>query len=352
MFYKPFTKPLADLTIDDVADLKERAVPEGIALEYKRQWVPDKIARAIAALANNVGGTVVVGMETQDLIPTDLCGFATAGDPAEMVVQVVRDHIAPIPDFRPLALELESGDKCLVVEVEEGTNPPYLLTKTGQIMIRTPTSSAPATREEVQNLFAKGERGREWAAVQLDALHPVMTANNEVHLATVPSVAGGLGLNPSLFRKSTMEGLDQRVPVSFGHPGQQREWDLKPDRCVIRVEMSAIYVAELSVTTTGIVHSSWRPLSQLPDYNTAESLLREGLVRHSAILEEVFAYRGSVFVAMGGHLAQGVGQINHFHPWIRRGPVDLAVLSAANFRDELNREVARTVELPDFEPEA
>lgn len=351
MFYRPFDIPLSEVTVEDVASLVERQIPEGIALEYKSQWVPDKIARAVAAMANNVGGTVVVGMETEELLPINFCGFATPGDPAEMVVQVIRDHIAPVPDFRPLSLELKSGEKALVVEVEEGTNPPYLLTKTGQIVVRTPTSSTPGTREDVQAMFEKGERGREWAETQVMALQPVMTVGNEVHLATVPSVAGGLSLNPSLFRKSTLEALDERTPVPFAHPANARRWDLRPDRSVVMVDFERIHAVELEVRTSGLVHSTWKPLSQPPDYNMAESLLSEGLGRHAQILEEVFAYRGSAFVAFGGHLAQGLEQNHHFHPWVRRGPVALPRLKEAGFREEICREIARTVQLPDFEPE-
>lgn len=351
MFYRPFTKSLDDLTVDDVAALKDREVPEGIALEYKRQWTPDKIARAIAAMANNVGGTLVVGMETTDLMPTNLCGFMTPGDPAEMVVQVVRDYITPIPDFRPLSLQLETGEKCLVVEVEEGASPPYLLSKTGQIIMRTPTSSAPATREEVQALFAKGERGRDWAEGQLTAMHTAMTGNGEVHLLTVPSVHRGLTLNPLLFRESVLAALDERVPTPFAHSGHGRRWDLKPDRSVIYVEFPEIHSVAMSVTTSAVVHTRWRPLSQLPDSNTAEALIREGLPRHARILKEVFGYRGSVFVAFGGHLAQGVGQIDHFHPWIWRGPLDLVALSEGDLQADMRREVNRTIGSPDYEPE-
>lgn len=351
MFYRPFFKPLSEVTVGDLADLLDRAVPEGISLEYKREWVPEKIARAIAAMANSVGGTVVVGMETKDLLPTRLCGFETPGDPAEMVVQLIRDHIAPVPAFRPLSLLLESGTRCLVVEVDEGTSAPYLLTKTGQIIVRTPTSSAPATREEVGLLFAKGERGRRWAELQLAQLHPVMTATGEVHLLTVPSVEGGLALNPMLFRKSVLAAIDERTPTPFAHGDHVRQWDLKPDRAFIRVEFPRIHSVEMYVSISGLVHTRWRTLSRFPETTTAESLLREGLPRHARIFEEGLAYRGAVFVAFGGHLAQGPGQIHHFHPWIRRGPVDLSTLSEEEFEAELRREMHRSVAQGEFEPE-
>lgn len=351
MFYRPFSKPLSEVTVSDVAELLPRAVPEGISLEYKRQWVPDKVAKAIAAMANNVGGTVVVGIETSDLLPTNLCGFETAGDPAEMVVQLIRDHIAPVPAFRPLSLSLDGGAKCLVVEVDEGTSPPYLLTKTGQIVIRTPTSSAPATREEVRLLFAKGERGRRWAETQLAQLHPVMTASREVHLLVLPSVDGGLALNPVLFRKSVVAAINERTPTPFAHRDHDRQWDLKPDRAVVLVEFPRIHTVETYVSTAGLVHTRWRTLSQFPDSTTAESLLREGVPSHARILEEVFGYRGAVFVAFGGHVAQGPGQIHHFHPWVRRGPVDLSNLFEEPFIAELRREVHRSVGRPEYEPE-
>jgi hypothetical protein len=343
--------PIGDLTRSDLDELISRSVPEGICLEYKREWVPDKIARAVTAMANNVGGTVIVGMETEDLLPTHLCGFSTRGDPAEMVVQVIRDHVAPVPPFRTLSLSLDSETKCLIVEIDEGPNPPYVLAKTGQIVIRTPTSSAPATREEVELLFAKGERGRRWAEGQLSTLRPVMTANGEVHLLTVPSVDRGLGLNPTLFRNSVLSQIDERTPTPFAHGEHERRWDLQPDRAVVLVEFPGIHGVETYVSTAGVVHTKWRTLSQLPDSTTGEALLREGLPRHARILEEVFGYRGAVFVAFGGHLAQGAAQSHHFHPWIYRGPVELPTLSEPHFEAELRREMHRSVGRPEYEPE-
>lgn len=351
MFFRPFDKTLGDLTTEDLKDLEKRKVPEGIALEYKRDWVPDKIARAVAAMANNVGGTLVVGMETRDLIPTDLCGFETGGDPAEMVVQVIRDHISPIPDYRPLSLGLETGRKCLVVEVDQGSEPPYLLTRTGQIVIRTPTSSAPASREEVQGLFNRGQRGREWAQAQLTPLQPPMTVDGEVHLTSVPSVYQGLSLNPRLFRRSVVERVDKLVPTPFGGSAYDTNWNLKPDRVEVSVVATSINKFSTSVSVTGVVRTEWRPANQLPDFATVEALLREGLPKHSRILQDVFGFHGSVFVALGGHIAMGPDQIDHYHPWIYRGPLASSALQDEALYEELRREVRRTIDLPDFEPE-
>jgi hypothetical protein len=268
-----------------------------------------------------------------------------------MVVQTIRDHVSPIPSFRPRSFPLDSGAHVLIVEVDEGTNPPYLLTKTGQIVVRTPTSSAPATQEDVRLLFAKGERGRAWAETRLAELHPVMTANGEVHLLTVPSVHKGLALNATLFRKSVLTDLDERTPLPFAHSNHDRRWGLRPDRAVIEVEFPKIHDVQMYVSTSGLVHTRWRTLSQMPDSTTAESLLREGLPKHARILREVLGYSGEVYVAFGGHVALGPGQIHHFHPWVTRGPVELPRMSRESFEAELRRELRRGLELGDFEPE-
>jgi hypothetical protein len=120
---------------------------------------------------------------------------------------------------------------------------------------------------------------------------------------------------------------------------------------VVRVEFPQIHAVELSASTTGVVHTRWRLLSQLPDATSIDDLMREGLPRHAAILGEVLGYRGAVFVALGGHLAEGQDQRHHFHPWIRRGPVEHTALRDEAFRAGLRREVRRAIGHAEFEPE-
>jgi hypothetical protein len=145
MIYRPFApKALGDIDATDLARLISDQIPEGLFVEYKRDWTPRGAARSIASFANNTGGgTLIIGVEANKLLPIGLVGLQNAGDLEERVVSTVRTSIAPVPSFTPRAVDLGANTVCLVVEIPEGLQPPYILVRTGQILIRTPTSSEP-----------------------------------------------------------------------------------------------------------------------------------------------------------------------------------------------------------------
>ena len=62
------------VTLDDVRAIVTEQIPEDVNLEYKSSSVlidrdADKLCKTISALANSIGGTFVIGIETKDLLP-------------------------------------------------------------------------------------------------------------------------------------------------------------------------------------------------------------------------------------------------------------------------------------------
>jgi predicted HTH transcriptional regulator len=125
VIFPPFgDKALDELEAGDLDRLISEPVEEGLFVEYKSAWTPAKVARAVASFANSPGGgTLIVGVEADGLIPVKLVPLANDGQLEERVVQTIRSSVAPVPSFRPRAVPV--GDKaCIVVEVPEGTQPP------------------------------------------------------------------------------------------------------------------------------------------------------------------------------------------------------------------------------------
>jgi hypothetical protein len=101
-------------------------------------------------------------MEAQGPKPTRLVGINDDGGLAERVVNTIRTSVAPVPGYWPRVVDLGGGKAAIIVEVPQGTQTPYILIRTGQILVRTPASSEPVgihDREALDRLFARGERG-------------------------------------------------------------------------------------------------------------------------------------------------------------------------------------------------
>jgi len=58
-----YTKPINDITFQDVLDFCEQEIPENFRLDYKRELpTNEKLAKLISAFANTYGGVIVVGI--------------------------------------------------------------------------------------------------------------------------------------------------------------------------------------------------------------------------------------------------------------------------------------------------
>lgn len=217
MLFLPFGKPTAEADAADLDWLVKKQIVEGEFVEYKRDWEPRKVARAVCSFANSrAGGTVIIGVEADKLLPVGVVGAEHRGDLAESAIAAVRSLIAPIPSVRPIVIPLENRPPCLAIEVPPGTQPPYIFVPRGQILIRTPTSSEPITisdRDQLDRLFAQGQRAKEWARGRLrEAVEGLDAEPHMMGLATVPVADEGLPSEPIIFRKSFLERLMPTFP--------------------------------------------------------------------------------------------------------------------------------------------
>jgi hypothetical protein len=72
--FQPFgAKHLSEIDQADLQALIGDQVPEGLFVEYKRDWSSKKVARAVASFANSQGGGwLIIGVEANKLLPTKM----------------------------------------------------------------------------------------------------------------------------------------------------------------------------------------------------------------------------------------------------------------------------------------
>lgn len=154
----------AEKIYDIVANLFENKMPEGRFLEYKSESGP-KFLEAVASFSNSPGGgLIILGVKDDaDGLPQDLCGFPGGKGEAETNIRNrVISCVDPTPSFSVRCGPIpESQAIVAIVRVEEGVNPPYMLSRqqANRIYVRDGASKREANRFELLALVERGQTG-------------------------------------------------------------------------------------------------------------------------------------------------------------------------------------------------
>lgn len=128
------SKPLDDITVSDLQELIDDAIPEGRTIDYKSTLPStserDKFyfAADITALANSAGGYIIYGMEENNGVASNVVGQEdVVPDKLELGLQgVLRARVVPRLVLRkPRFVALQSGGYALVIYVQRSWTGPH-----------------------------------------------------------------------------------------------------------------------------------------------------------------------------------------------------------------------------------
>ncbi|TIX93089.1 ATP-binding protein [Rhizobium sp. P44RR-XXIV] len=188
-----FTKEFDEISLTDLQALVDEGIPEGRQLEFKRDHYGRKdddrreFAADVSAMANALGGYLLIGIDEQNGIASDVCGV-TERDP-DGLVRAVSEAIRslfepPLLDLRIKWIALGAERGALVIKVARSWSAPHRVTvaKDHRFFIRDENGKHPMSVEELRRafLFASEveERIRRFRAERLEVL-----TNNEGPLA-------------------------------------------------------------------------------------------------------------------------------------------------------------------------
>lgn len=221
---------LEDVTLDELQQLVDNAVPEGKPIEYKKEFyrldspnVEDKrkqheeMLKDISSFANTLGGDLIIGMDEDKGVPTSVCGFATPDADALIgrITQLVQKWLEPKITMVIHPVIHSPGSVVLVVRVLRSMIGPHRViydNKPGQFWCRTSHGAESMDTMALRQAFTLSEiiydKIKSFRMTRVEAIlganAPVVMSNSPkmiLHLIPQDSFASKMDFDPSTFQK-------------------------------------------------------------------------------------------------------------------------------------------------------
>lgn len=127
------SKPLNEITIQDLDRLKNNAVPEGLTIEYKSQLPTNsdsdrkEFLADISSFANANGGDLIFGIMEKDGTPEKIEGIEIKDTDEEIrkYENMIRDGIEPRINVSSHTIQLDNNKYILIFRIVKGWNGPH-----------------------------------------------------------------------------------------------------------------------------------------------------------------------------------------------------------------------------------
>ncbi len=159
-----FTKEIAKINFDDVVSFCKQQIPEGVHLDYKKDF-PTNLEKTISAFANTTGGLIIIGVEDKDSKPKPpFEGLQYKKGFRERVNNIILSNIYP-PVFPEIQVCNQISNKTFVIiRVPQSNMTPHYIRHKTQIYIRTDDISHPeelATADQIEWLRDRRKKSEE-----------------------------------------------------------------------------------------------------------------------------------------------------------------------------------------------
>ncbi len=210
--------PIERINFDDIAeaDLQELidvGVPEGLNVEYKRELYDNtdadkkEVLKDITSFANSSGGHLIIGVEEEQGLPTNIRGIGGVDVDAaiQRIENLIRDGVEPrMVGVRIKSVPLQNGDRALLLRIPKNWNPPHRVSvrNHNRFYLRNSAGAHEASVEELRQMFGAStkleERIRDFRIERIDKIKYgnigfAMAAGPmlDLHIVPLASLGGG-----------------------------------------------------------------------------------------------------------------------------------------------------------------
>ena len=162
-----FVAELTRLDISDIRSFCDQGFPEGLRLEYKRDFPKNlKLAETICAFANTEGGIILIGVEadTEKNKPKDVPGIKLKNGLEEKVINICLSHISPtiapevkICDFKSDLKKSVSDRAVVFIRVRSSYIAPHYILDNNKIVVRIHNRNSLADLRTIESLMNRRE---------------------------------------------------------------------------------------------------------------------------------------------------------------------------------------------------
>jgi len=140
-----FTKPIKDITYEDVVSFCELGLRESVNLDYKQDFPEGiKLAKTISAFANTYGGLIIIGVVEEDSKPKPpFEGIEYREKLEERITSIILDNIYP-PIFPEIQVSPPKNKRTfIVIRAPESNETPHAIYNNTEAYIRTGNINRP-----------------------------------------------------------------------------------------------------------------------------------------------------------------------------------------------------------------
>jgi hypothetical protein len=164
-------KPINTFKFEDVVAFCKEGYPEGVQVDYKKDFPQKGIAKHFAAFSNTRGGVIIIGVEEdrKSGLPTAWEGVAKDAKQIERIHQEA-SNVEPVPAYEVHATEEVDGKCFVLVRVYEGDKTPYYVQNDSNVWTRTGNVSNPidiASPDGLELLFGKKDKAEKARSLYL-----------------------------------------------------------------------------------------------------------------------------------------------------------------------------------------
>jgi len=235
-----FTKPINEISFQDVTYFCEQGIGESVNLDYKRDFPSSGLEKTISAFANTFGGVIIIGVEDVDSKPKPpFEGIEYKDKLEERIWNIIVDNIYP-PVFPEIRVCPPLNNKTFVtIRVPQSNETPHALYNNTQVYIRTGNRNKPedlATVEQIEwlrNRRNKSEELRETLYRRAEERYQTICKQKKVRIEFAEFTLSFAPLYPQkpLMITEEIEGIVNKMKV-LGGGGREfprlSHYDLEP----------------------------------------------------------------------------------------------------------------------------